>query len=215
MKIAALALAAAGLVASSAVLAQSAEDLIKKNGCAACHSNDKKIVGPAYVEVAAKYKGDAGAAAKLMEKIKKGGQGVWGPVPMPPNPSVSDADLKTMVTYILALKKYAFTLGTVVLRCGSRRRPRPRRSIGPDLALQRSGSAVLTEGRGDGTLGRSVQESAAPAPSWRCRRRRNSRNRSGNEDCADAIRIWRATAPRSGDGPPKGHRRHVAPQSLR
>ncbi len=105
MKIAAIALAAAGLVASSSALGQSAEDLIKKNGCAACHSNDKKIVGPAYVEVAAKYKGDAGAAAKLMEKIKKGGQGVWGPVPMPPNPSVSDADLKTMVTYILALKK--------------------------------------------------------------------------------------------------------------
>ena len=64
MKIAAIALAAAGLVASGAALAQSAEDLIKKNGCAACHSNDKKIVGPAYVEVAAKYKGDAGAAAK-------------------------------------------------------------------------------------------------------------------------------------------------------
>ena len=73
--------------------------------CAACHSNDKQVVGPAYVEVAAKYKGDAGAAAKLMEKVKKGGQGVWGPVPMPPNPSVSDADLKTIVTYILALKK--------------------------------------------------------------------------------------------------------------
>ena len=105
MKIAAIALAATGLVASGAVLAQSAEDLIKKNGCAACHSNDKKIVGPAYVEVAAKYKGDAGATAKLVEKVKKGGQGVWGPVPMPPNPNVSDADLKVIVTYILALKK--------------------------------------------------------------------------------------------------------------
>ena len=97
--------AAAGLLASGSVFAQSAEDLIKKYGCAACHSNDKKIVGPAYVEVAAKYKGDAGAAAKLMEKVKKGGQGVWGPVPMPPNPSVPDADLKTIITYILALKK--------------------------------------------------------------------------------------------------------------
>ena len=105
MKIAAIALAAAALVVSSPVLAQSAEDLIKKNGCAACHSNDKKVVGPSYVEVAAKYKGDAGAAAKLIEKIKKGGQGVWGPVPMPPNPTVSDADLKTIVTYILGLKK--------------------------------------------------------------------------------------------------------------
>ena len=100
-----IALAAAAFVASGAALAQSAEDLIKKNGCAACHANDKKIVGPAYVDVAAKYKGDAGAPAKLMEKVKKGGQGVWGPVPMPPNPTVSDADLKTIITHILALKK--------------------------------------------------------------------------------------------------------------
>jgi len=100
-----IALAAIGFVASSAAFAQSAEDLIKKNGCAACHANDKKVVGPAYVDVAAKYKGDASAPAKLMEKVKKGGQGVWGPVPMPPNPTVSDADLKTIVTYILALKK--------------------------------------------------------------------------------------------------------------
>jgi cytochrome c len=105
MKFAAVALAAAGLVVSGSVFAQSAEDLIKKYGCSACHSNDKKVVGPAYVEVAAKYKGDAGAAAKLAEKVKKGGSGVWGQVPMPPNPTVPDADLKTMVTYILALKK--------------------------------------------------------------------------------------------------------------
>ena len=77
----------------------------KKHGCAACHANDKKVVGPAYVDVAAKYKGDASAPAKLMEKVKKGGQGVWGPVPMPPNPSVPDADLKTIVTYVLGLKK--------------------------------------------------------------------------------------------------------------
>jgi len=105
MKIAPVALAAAGLLASSMVFAQSAEDLIKKNGCSACHANDKKVVGPAYVDVAAKYKGDAGAAAKLAAKVKAGGSGVWGPVPMPPNPSVSDADLKTIVTYILALKK--------------------------------------------------------------------------------------------------------------
>jgi cytochrome c len=105
MKIAAIALAAAGLLASGAVLAQSAEDLIKKNGCSACHANDKKVVGPAYADVAAKYKGNAGAAAKLMEKVKKGGSGVWGPVPMPPNPNVSDADLKVIITYVLALKK--------------------------------------------------------------------------------------------------------------
>ena len=105
MKIAAVVLAAAaGLVAAGAVEADAGEDLLKKSGCTACHSNEKKVVGPAYKEVAAKYKGDAGAAAKLAEKVKKGGQGVWGPVPMPPNPAVSDADMKTMIAYILALK---------------------------------------------------------------------------------------------------------------
>ena len=105
MKIAAVAFAAAGLLAPGAVYADAGEDLLKKSGCTACHSNDKKIVGPAYIDVAAKYKGDAGAAAKLADKVKKGGTGAWGPVPMPPNPAVSDADLKTMITYILALKK--------------------------------------------------------------------------------------------------------------
>ena len=105
MKIAAVALAAAALATTQAVYAQSADDLLKKSGCLACHAVDKKVVGPSYQEVAAKYKGDAGAAAKLMEKVKKGGSGVWGQVPMPPNPTVSDADLKTMITYILALKK--------------------------------------------------------------------------------------------------------------
>ena len=78
---------------------------MKKDGCTACHSIDKKIVGPSYKEVAAKYRGNAGAAATLFEKVKKGGQGVWGPVPMPPNAKVSDADLKTIVAYILGLRK--------------------------------------------------------------------------------------------------------------
>ena len=105
MKIAATVLAAAALLATGTVLADAGEDLIKKSGCSACHANDKKIVGPAYADVAAKYKGDKAAPAKLLEKVKKGGSGVWGPVPMPPNPNVSDADLKTIITYILALKK--------------------------------------------------------------------------------------------------------------
>jgi cytochrome c len=98
-------MAAAGVFSIGAAQADAGEDLLKKSGCTACHAIDKKLVGPAYVEVAAKYKGDAGAPAKLMEKIKKGGSGVWGQVPMPPNPQVSDADIKTMVAYILALKK--------------------------------------------------------------------------------------------------------------
>ncbi len=105
MKIAATVFAAAGLFAAGVVQAATGEELIKKDGCTACHAIDKKLVGPAYVDVAAKYKGDAGAAAKLFEKVKKGGSGVWGQVPMPPNPQVSDADLKTIIAYILALKK--------------------------------------------------------------------------------------------------------------
>jgi cytochrome c len=106
MNIAAVVLAVASLVAVGAAQAADAgEELLKKSGCTACHAIDKKVVGPAYVDVAAKYKGDAGAAAKLQEKVKKGGSGVWGPVPMPPNAQVPDADIKTMVTYILSLKK--------------------------------------------------------------------------------------------------------------
>lgn len=105
MKIAAAVIAAAGLLATGVVGADAGEDLLKKSGCTACHAVDKKIIGPAYNEVAAKYKGDTGAAAKLADKVKKGGSGVWGPVPMPPNPAVKDDDLKTMIAYILALKK--------------------------------------------------------------------------------------------------------------
>lgn len=102
-------LAAAGLFvvggANAALDNKAAEELMKKNGCAACHAIDKKIVGPAYQDVAAKYKGDATAAAKLADKVKKGGAGVWGPIPMPPNAQVSDADVKNLVAWILSLKK--------------------------------------------------------------------------------------------------------------
>ena len=105
MKIAAAVVAAASAFAAGVLEADAGEDLLKKSGCTACHALDKKLIGPPYVEVAAKYKGDAGAAAKLLEKVKKGGSGVWGQVPMPPNPQVSDADLKTMIAYVLALKK--------------------------------------------------------------------------------------------------------------
>jgi cytochrome c len=77
----------------------------KKDGCANCHTIDKKLVGPAWQAVADKYKGDAGAADKLSAKIAKGGSGVWGPVPMPAQPKVSEADIKEMVTFILGLAK--------------------------------------------------------------------------------------------------------------
>jgi cytochrome c len=99
-----LVILAAGMLAAGAAQAQDLTALMAKNGCVACHALDKKIVGPAYYDVALKYKGDAGAAAKLAAKVKAGGTGVWGQVPMPPNPQVSDADIKTMVTAILALK---------------------------------------------------------------------------------------------------------------
>ena len=98
--------AALALCVAGGVHAQSGEELLKKNGCTACHAVDKKIVGPAYTEVAAKYKSDPKAKAMLVEKVKKGGSGVWGQVPMPPNsPQVSDADIAKDVDYILSLKK--------------------------------------------------------------------------------------------------------------
>ena len=80
------------------------EELAKKHACTACHAVDKKVVGPAFKEVAAKYKGNAKAEAMLVEKVKKGGVGVWGQVPMPPNSSVPDADVKTLVKWVLGLK---------------------------------------------------------------------------------------------------------------
>jgi cytochrome c len=84
---------------------KSGEAMLQKYGCTGCHGVDKKIVGPAYIDVAAKYRGDKDAVAKLMQKVKGGGSGVWGAIPMPPNPQVPDADLKALVSWILTLKK--------------------------------------------------------------------------------------------------------------
>ena len=98
-------LLAATMTAAGTAVADELEDMMKKNGCNACHAEDKKVIGPSYKDVANKYRGDASAPAKLVEKVKKGGSGVWGPVPMPPNPQVKDEDIKKMVQLILALKK--------------------------------------------------------------------------------------------------------------
>jgi cytochrome c len=76
--------------------------LAQKSGCLACHSIDKKVLGPAYKDVAAKYKGDKTAEAKLIAKVKAGGSGVWGPMPMPANAQVKDEDIKTLVKWVLA-----------------------------------------------------------------------------------------------------------------
>jgi cytochrome c len=103
MKSAALALAlATALPAASSAYAQ--EELAKKYNCFACHAIDKKLVGPSYKDVAAKYRNDKQAEAKLFEKVKKGGQGVWGQVPMPPNSQVPDNDIHSLVKWILSQK---------------------------------------------------------------------------------------------------------------
>jgi cytochrome c len=95
---------AGGALGQAKVDAKAAEALAQKSGCIACHNVDKKIIGPAYKDVAAKYKADKDADKKLAAKVKAGGSGVWGPVPMPPNAQVSDADIKTLVAWILSLK---------------------------------------------------------------------------------------------------------------
>ena len=97
--------AVAAPTAGAALDNAAAQAMMAKDGCAACHSIDKKIVGPAYQDVAAKYKGDKDAVAKLADKVKKGGVGVWGQIPMPPNVQVSDGDIKDLVTWVLTLKK--------------------------------------------------------------------------------------------------------------
>jgi cytochrome c len=103
MKARLIALAAGAAFAAALSAPALADDaLLKAKGCTACHTNDKKLVGPPYKEVAKKYKGDAGAAAKLTEKVIKGGSGVWGPVPMPPNKLTED-EAKKLVAYILAM----------------------------------------------------------------------------------------------------------------
>jgi cytochrome c len=96
----ATALAAAWLMAPAA---QADEALAKKHNCLACHMVDKKSVGPSYKDIAKKYKGQAGIEAKLAEKVKKGGAGVWGQVPMAPNPAVPDADIQKLVAWILKM----------------------------------------------------------------------------------------------------------------
>jgi len=106
-----------GITATVAVLAIAGQaqaeeglDLAKKSGCLACHSVEKKVVGPAWKDVAAKYKGDAGAKAALVEKVKKGGKGNWtavtGGAPMPPySPRVKDEDIGKLVDFVLGLAK--------------------------------------------------------------------------------------------------------------
>lgn len=103
MKVFLASLAGLMLLASPAVFAS--EALLQKGGCMGCHSQDKKLVGPAFKDIAAKYKGQGDAVAKLTDKVRKGGSGVWGAIPMPPNGAdkLNDADLKSTIAWILKL----------------------------------------------------------------------------------------------------------------
>lgn len=105
MKRIAMVLGTAGVAAAlCAAPALASPELAKKHNCLACHTVDKKVVGPSYKEVADKYRGDKAAEAKLADKIKKGGAGVWGQVPMPPNATVPDPEIKALVSWIMSQK---------------------------------------------------------------------------------------------------------------
>jgi cytochrome c len=98
-----LILAAAVAALAAPAWADATTDAMTKAGCMACHAADKKIVGPSFKDIAAKYKGQTDLVAKLSAKVRKGGSGVFGPVPMAPNPpeKISDADLKAAIELIL------------------------------------------------------------------------------------------------------------------
>ena len=100
-----LILFAAALALTVMLPAQASEDLAKKHLCTTCHVvKGTKTIGPTYADVAKKYAGQKDAEAKLADKVKKGGQGVWGQIPMPPNAAVPDADVKALVKWVLSIK---------------------------------------------------------------------------------------------------------------
>jgi len=98
---------AAGLMIAGSAMATDMPAIAKKNNCTACHAIDKKLVGPAWMEVSKKYKGDAGAEARLITKVSKGGSGNWGSMPMPANDPAGKkrADMQALVQFILGLAK--------------------------------------------------------------------------------------------------------------
>lgn len=99
MKLIHIALAATVLVSAPAF---ASKELAQKNACMACHAVDRKLVGPAFQDVAKKYAGQKDAEATLVANIKKGGSGKWGPIPMPAQAALSDADAKTLAAWVLA-----------------------------------------------------------------------------------------------------------------
>ncbi len=101
MKLIRRTLIAAGLALAGPAAADL--QLAQKEGCLGCHTVDKKLVGPAWKDVAARYKGDAGAEAKLMKKVREGGKGNWGEIVQPPNTTASDENIKKLVKFVLSL----------------------------------------------------------------------------------------------------------------
>lgn len=99
-----LILSAVLAIASTSAFAQNEADLAKSKNCMACHAMANKVVGPAYKDVAAKYAGQKDAENKLVQKVIKGGSGAWGPVPMPANPQVSEAEARQLVKWVLSQK---------------------------------------------------------------------------------------------------------------
>lgn len=90
--------------ASSSAFAAAADGaaIARSNACMGCHAVDRKLVGPSFKDIAAKYKGDAGAQAKLEKKVRDGGAGVWGAIPMPSHPAMSAGDIRDVVAWVLA-----------------------------------------------------------------------------------------------------------------
>jgi cytochrome c len=99
-----LILSAVLAIASTSAFAQNEADLAMSKNCMACHAVGNKVVGPAYKDVAAKYAGQKDAEGKLVQKVMKGGAGAWGPVPMPANPQVSEAEARQLVKWVLSQK---------------------------------------------------------------------------------------------------------------
>ena len=96
--------ACAALLVPAAAMAQDAAKLAQEKACLACHAVDKKVVGPSYKEVANKYRTDKTAEAKLVKKVREGGSGTWGQVPMPPNPGVNEKEAQILVKWVLSQK---------------------------------------------------------------------------------------------------------------
>jgi len=103
MKVFVAAAAVLGVLSAAPAFADAGMDLAKAKGCLACHAVDKKLVGPSYKDVAAKYAGDKTAVAKLAEKVQKGGVGTWGQIPMPAN-NVTPDEAKKLVEWVLSQK---------------------------------------------------------------------------------------------------------------